>query len=227
MARENGAAIRRRETNGMTKAPGLECLEPRNIFYIIIRSVVTGFRLSRASRSFSFNSLAVSLPFFSFFFSPSLSLCHARYSFLSPFSFPSFANSSAISSADPSIPFFIIRVQPLENIFARNPRGGQEILLSNTSVYSKQRNRNRHLYRSVFSGSREIKGKFRPRKGLDAYRKGGERRKKKGRNASSSNNCSTSEIDFAYIICSVLFCLFPLGRNLEALFESRRFGISR
>lgn len=172
MARENGAAIRRRETNGMTKAPGLERLEPRNIFYIIIRSVVTGFRLSRASRSFSFNSLAVSLPFFFFFFSPSLSLCHARYSFLSPFSFPSFANSSAISSADPSIPFFIIRVQPLENIFARNPRGGQEILLSNTSVHSKC-NRNRHLYRSVFSGSREIKGKFRPR-----IEKGRRRRKK-------------------------------------------------
>lgn len=173
MARENGAAIRRRETNGMTKAPGLERLEPRNIFYIIIRSVVTGFRLSRASRSFSFNSLAVSLPFFFFFFSPSLSLCHARYSFLSPFSFPSFANSSAINSADPSIPFFIIRVQPLENIFARNPRGGQEILLSNTSVHSK-RNRNRHLYWSVFSGSREIKGKFGR---VSKKRGGGERRK--------------------------------------------------
>lgn len=173
MARENGAAIRRRETNGMTKAPGLERLEPRNIFYIIIRSVVTGFRLSRASRSFSFNSLAVSLPFFFFFFSPSLSLCHARYSFLSSFSFPSFANSSAISSADPSIPFFIIRVQPLENIFARNPREGQEILLSNTSVHSK-RNRNRHLYWSVFSGSREIKGKFGR---VSKKRGGGERRK--------------------------------------------------
>ena len=173
MARENGAAIRRCETNGMTKAPGLERLEPRNIFYIIIRSVVTGFRLSRASRSFSFNSLAVSLPFFSFFFSPSLSLCHARYSFLSPFSFPSFANSSEISSADPSIPFFIIRVQPLENIFARNPRGGQEILLSNTSVHSK-RNRNRHLYRPVFSGSREIKEKFGR---VSKKRGGGEKRK--------------------------------------------------
>ena len=221
MARENGAAIRRRETNGMTKAPGLERLEPRNIFYIIIRSVVTGFRLSRASRSFSFNSLAVSLPFFLFFFHlPYLFATRAIVSFLP---FPFHLSQTLPQSAPRIRPshFLLFAFNRwkiyLREILEEARRSSSQTPPSILNVIAID------IYIGLcFPGREKLKESF-----VRVSKKGGGGEKKKGRNASSSNGCSTSEIDFAYIICSVLFCLFPLGRNLEALFESRRFGISR